>query len=171
MSRALIETIQSQTQVMFFNFSTALKTCDLNDTLCGMPIWKHVYHTLHSCDQWYINPMCYQEPDFQEPGLNSLDELGERVLSRQELVAYFEQIQAKIMRYLETLQDESLYEFPEGCHYNRLSLIMGQMRHFYCHMGNINAATMVKIGKWPRVIGMSGLGKNLDEEFEDSLFE
>jgi hypothetical protein len=33
-----------------------LQTCNLDFILCDLPVWKHVYHMLHSCDQWFINP-------------------------------------------------------------------------------------------------------------------
>ena len=26
-----------------------------NKNYCDMPLWKHIYHTLHSLDMWYIN--------------------------------------------------------------------------------------------------------------------
>ena len=73
MNDVLIHTIIEHTKVMFYNFSITLKTCDMDTILCDMPIWKHVYHTLHSLDQWYINPEVYTEPNFHEPNLNSLD--------------------------------------------------------------------------------------------------
>ena len=146
MNDVLIHTIIEHTKVMFYNFSITLKTCDMDTILCDMPIWKHVYHTLHSLDQWYINPEVYTEPDFHEPNLNSLDDYdNKKVLSRELLIDYFESIQEKIMEYLGSLSDADLYEKPDGCAYNRLSLILGQFRHFprrcpseymalpYCH--------------------------------------
>ena len=131
MNDILINTIIEHTNLMFYNFSITLKTCDMDLILCDMPIWKHVYHTLHSLDQWYINPEVYTEPDFHEPNLNSLDDYdNQKVLSREMLIDYFETIKEKIMEYLNSLSDEDLYEKPDGCEYNRLSLILGQFRHF-----------------------------------------
>lgn len=98
MERRLVETIKASTEIMFHNFYVTLVTCDMDYVLCDMPIWKHCYHTLHSCDQWYINPLDYEEPPFHEDGLNSLDYLGTKVLSRQELLDYFEKVRSKIMR-------------------------------------------------------------------------
>lgn len=163
MERRLIETIKASTEIMFHDFYVTLVTCDMDYILCGMPIWKHCYHTLHSCDQWYINPMVYEEPPFHEEGLNSLDYLGTKVLSRQQLLDYFETVKAKIMAYLDGLNDADLYDSPKGYKHNRLECIIGQMRHFYAHLGNINATTIIEIGKWPRVVGMSGLEKGLDK--------
>ena len=63
----LVNNIKKQTEVMFINADIMLKTCDLDFVLCDMPIWKHVYHMLHSCDQWFINPFDFTEPNFHEP--------------------------------------------------------------------------------------------------------
>ena len=56
MPRELVEAIRLNTEVLFVNAEIMLKTCDLDYVLCDMPIYKHVYHAFHSCDQWYINP-------------------------------------------------------------------------------------------------------------------
>ncbi|MEZ3421428.1 MAG: hypothetical protein K1V95_05865 [Eubacterium sp.] len=168
MKRELIESISATTEIMFHNFYVTLVTCDMNYILCGMPIWKHCYHTLHSCDQWFINPTQYEEPPFHEAGLNSLDYLGEKVLSRANLLNYFEQVKAKILSYLDGLSDADLYEKPEGYAHIRLECMMGQMRHFYCHLGNINATTIMETNKWPRVVGMSGYEQGLDK---NNLYE
>lgn len=101
MNRALTDTLKEQTRILLHNFKTAIETCDMDYILCGAPVWKHVYHTLHSCDQWFINPEQYTEPAFHEPTLNSLDHWSEKRLSRGDLLDYFESIQYKIMRYLD----------------------------------------------------------------------
>lgn len=168
MERRLVETLKNGTEIMFHNFYVTLVTCDMDYVLCEMPIWKHCYHTLHSCDRWFINPAKYEEPSFHEEGLNSLDVMSEKVLTREDLLRYFEQVKAKIMAYLDTLCDADLYELPEGYIHNRLECIIGQMRHFYCHLGNINATTIIETGKWPRVVGMSGLTQGLDK---NNLYE
>lgn len=155
MSPQLVNTIKLSTEVLFTNAEIMLKTCNLDFILCGMPIWKHVYHMLHSCDQWYINPYEYTEPDFHEPNLNSLDIESEKILSRDELFQYLDSVKIKIMEYLDTLTDEMLYDIPSGCQSNRLGLILLQIRHFYAHLGNINATTIMETNQWPRVVGIS----------------
>lgn len=45
---------------------------------------------------------------------------------------------------------------------------MGQMRHFYCHLSNINATTIIETNKWPRVVGMNGYEQGLDK---NNLYE
>lgn len=161
--RQLVETIKASTEIMFHNFYVTLITCNMDYILCDMPIWKHCYHTLHSCDKWFINPMKYEEPDFHEEGLDSLDYLGDKVLSKEELLVYFERVKSKIFAYLDGLNDVNLYENPEKYKHNRLECMIGQMRHFYCHLGNINATTIIETNKWPRVVGMSGLEQGLDK--------
>jgi hypothetical protein len=86
------------------------------------------------------------------------------VLSRETLLDYYEQIQLKTMAYLQTLDDESLSQKPDGCRYARMALILGQYRHLYAHLGNINATTIIQTGMWPRVVGLdSDLSKGLYE--------
>lgn len=167
MSTELVHTIKLNTQVLFTNASIMLQTCNLDFILCGMPVWKHAYHMLHSCDQWYINPNEYTEPEFHEPNLNSLDIPSERKLSRGELLEYLEKISNKISTYLDNLTDTMLYEIPAGCVSNRLGLILSQFRHFYAHLGNINATTILETNQWPRVIGTSGkCGKSTEGLYE-----
>lgn len=161
MHRELVKTIKESTKVLFINFETTLKTCDMDYVLCDMPIWKHCYHTLHSLDQWYINPYNYSEPPFHKNMLNSLDYIDdETLLTREQLMEYFKTIQAKLLDYIDGLNDEDLYEVPKNCKYNRLEHILGQFRHFHCHMGNINASTMVAKNQWPRVVGTYALDKD-----------
>ena len=153
MSNELVDVIQLHTEMIFDNANNMLQTCNMDFILCDFPIWKHVYHMLHSCDQWFINPNHYNEPDFHEPNMNSLDIMTEKVLSREDLLKYLECVREKIMRYIDSLTDEMLYEIPLDGTTNRLSHILGQYRHFYAHLGNINATTIIETNKWPRVQG------------------
>lgn len=165
MKQSLVNEIATQTETFFHNVKTCLLTCDVQAELCGMPIWKHAYHMLHSIDQWFINPAQYNEPPFHEDGLNSLNIASDKSLSQSELLSYLQAIQAKVMDFLANLSDESLSETPPNCPHTRLSLILGSFRHTYSHLGNINAATMLATGKWPRIVGMdSDYSKGLYEE-------
>lgn len=164
MERNLINAITKQTEILFANVETTIATCDLDYVLCDMPIHKHVYHTLHSLDRWFINPNDYIEPSFHEPGLNSLDIESSKTLSREELNFYFDTIKSKIYSYLGSLTDDMLYTKPVNCPYTVLELILGQYRHLDCHLGNINCTTIINTGKWPRVVGLDGdLTKGLYE--------
>ena len=151
----LSEAILPCVDVMFRNFETMLRTFDPQTELFGMPLWKHAYHMLHSCDQWFINPDCYDEPLFHAPGLNSLDELVlDPCLGRESLLAYLASIREKCLRYVESLRDEDWTQAPEGCAHTRMELMLGQLRHAHTHLGNINAVTMQQTGRWPRVVGL-----------------
>lgn len=123
---------------------------------CEMPCWKHIYHTLHSLDLWYINPRdkTFQEPAIHEDGLNNLDLLSEKKLSREEIEDYFECIDRKIKEYTAGLTDEQLLEYPEDCEYCRFTLILAQFRHLHSHMGMIMGFVIDDTGLWPRVLGL-----------------
>lgn len=163
----LVDAIKQNTEVLFINAEIMLKTCNCEFILCSMPIWKHVYHTLHSCDQWYINPTEFTEPDFHVCNLNSLDDECDKALTKDELMLYLANIKQKIMGFLDTLDDDMLYETPSGCKTNRLSMIMSQFRHFYAHLGMINATTVIETEQWPRVVGLTGKsGKSTEGLFE-----
>ena len=164
---SLVDSIKAHTKIMFQNADIMLKTCNLDFVLCDFPVWKHVYHMLHSCDQWFINPTIYEEPDFHEPNMNSLNIMTEKRLSRDELSGYLESVQTKIIAYLDSLTDEALCELPQNCQTNRLSLILSQQRHFYAHLGYINATTIIETNEWPRVIGITGKSGDSSE----GLFE
>jgi len=144
---------------------TMLLTFEPEAMLFEMPLWKHAYHMLHSCDRWFINPTKYEEPSFHTSGLNSLDDpVFEPRLSREDLLAYLEIIQAKILRYMSRVTDAQWAQPPEDCSFARMTLLLGQFRHIYSHMGNINAVTMQQTGKWPRVVG-------LEWQISDELWE
>jgi hypothetical protein len=73
-----------------------------DEEFCCTPLWKHVYHTLHSLDRWYINPCIYTEPDFHSEGLNDLNIPSNGFLSRDKLKKYAIQVEERINRYLDT---------------------------------------------------------------------
>ena len=151
----LVEAIRRNTKHLFESASIMLQTCNMDYVLCDFPIWKHVYHMLHSCDQYFINPHEYTEPTFHELNLNSLNIMTEKVLTREDLNKYCDDVCNKIMQYIDSLTDETLCEVPQGYRSNLLSLILSQYRHFYAHLGNINATTIIETNKWPRVAGGS----------------
>ena len=121
---------------------------------CDMPLWKHVYHTLHSLDQWYINPSKYIEPAFHVANLNSLDVHTDKVLSKQEVDQYLLSVTNKIEAYIGRLDENLLLEKPEGCKWTRLTLIIAQLRHLQYHTGIIMGFIICDTGKWPLVIGL-----------------
>lgn len=121
---------------------------------CEMPVWKHIYHTLHSLDMWYINPLVYDEPDFHTDNLNDLDVYTDGYLSRALLKEYYNQIRDKILLYLDEMNDERLLETPPKCPYTRFNLILAQHRHLDMHIGMLMGYVIAGDGLWPRVLGL-----------------
>ncbi|MDR0616942.1 MAG: hypothetical protein LBG29_09055 [Synergistaceae bacterium] len=155
-----LNVIKEQTCRALINLENALD-CVSNDECWFFefdenPIWKHVYHTLHSLDQWFINPNIYTEPDFHEHDLNNLFVAvsTNKNLSCEDMKHYFRNIKTKIEKYLESLSDNDLLQRPEKCSSDRLSLIIGQHRHLHCHIGTLIAISVIKNGVWPKIIGM-----------------
>ena len=155
MSMPLSFLMRPRVEATLHNARVMLLTFDPQAELFDMPLWKHAYHMLHSCDRWFINPARYDEPPFHTPGLNSLDDpVLEPRLTREDLLAYLEAIRAKVLAYMDATTDGQWAQPPEGYPATRLELLLGQLQHFCGHMGNINAVTMQRIGKWPRMVGM-----------------
>lgn len=125
-----------------------------SDMYCGTPLYKHVYHTLHSLDRCYVNPFVYTEPDFHTEGLNDLNLPGGAFLSRENLKTYAAQVKIKIIRYLDELTDEQLHDKPENCELTRFELILGQHRHLDMHIGMLMGFVIAKQGRWPKVLGL-----------------
>lgn len=123
---------------------------------CRMPMWKHVYHMLHSLDIWFINPRDkhFVEPEFHEKDMNNLDVFSDAKLSRNQINDYYHSIEQKICDYLKHLPEEELLAMPEECEYTRFTLIMAQHRHLHSHMGMIMGFIIDDTGKWPRVVGL-----------------
>ncbi|MBE5780884.1 MAG: hypothetical protein E7328_03565 [Clostridiales bacterium] len=120
---------------------------------CAMPLFKHVYHTLHSLDQWFINPEQYTEPPFHKPSLNDLNTVTEDVLTREELLCYCDSVCMKIRNYLNNLTEDDLLAAPEGCPNSRFMLMLAQHRHLNAHLGMLMGFIIAKTGDWPRVMG------------------
>lgn len=121
-----------------------------------MPMWKHVYHMLHSLDRWFINPrgLDFREPDFHEPDLNNLDVPAHKRLTRQQLEQYLDQTSDKVLEYIAQLKDNSLLEYPPHSEYTRFTLMLGQLRHLHTHMGMLMGFLVADENRWPYVLGL-----------------
>lgn len=157
--KELIEIIRDQTKRALWEIDNVIDAVpdDMWGTCyCGMPMWKHIYHTLHSLDRWYVNPRDeeYREPRFHVENLNNLDVVTDGVVSRAEINRYRGEIRAKIETYLLVIGDEELLEYPNGCEYVRFTLILAQFRHLHTHMGMLMGVVVAETGLWPRVVGL-----------------
>ncbi|HHZ05930.1 MAG TPA: hypothetical protein GX401_03985 [Clostridiales bacterium] len=128
------------------------------DTLfCDMPLYKHIYHMLHSLDRWFINPYDeFTEPYIHIDNLNNLDVKTNKFITRVEINDYLESIKGKINNYLSSLADDILLTKPTGSPYTRFTLIMAQHRHLHSHMGMVMGFIIQDTGCWPTVLGLNG---------------
>ncbi len=149
-----IDTIKRVTDLMFENLLISMKTIDWNTDICGAPAWRYIYHTLHSADKFFINPLNYEEPAFHIEKLDWPDTPSEIILSRKTLYAYYEQVRKKILDYLDGLTDSQLTERPNG-KLSRLGLVFSQFRHMYAHIGILNGITIARTNQYPRVLNES----------------
>ncbi len=97
-----LDIIKDQTQRALWEVKNVMDCIPVNlwkKCYCGMPMWKHVYHMLHSLDLWFINPRDkdFTEPSFHEYDLNNLDMLTEKELTRDELTGYYTNVKVKIL--------------------------------------------------------------------------
>jgi hypothetical protein len=158
---SLVQIIRDQTRRALWEVKNVIDCIpnELWDKLyCEMPLWKHVYHMLHSLDLWLINPrdVNFHEPSFHVKDLNNLDVISEKRLTREELDSYYNQIAEKINNYVEGLQDKDLLEKPDNCEYTKFTLILAQYRHLHSHMGMIMGFIIDDTNQWPRVVGLEG---------------
>jgi hypothetical protein len=151
--------ISEQTRILFTNIEAifnAIEESDIyNQDICDWPLAEQIYHTLHSMDQWFINPYEYKE---SEAVLHRTE--NNEVFTKIELVDYYVSVKLKIMKYLETLSPATLLGNPVGCQFSRLALILGQYRHFMYHIGLIHGCLRVHTrGSSPTYFGFGQLSK------------
>jgi len=121
---------------------------------CEIPLWKHIYHMLHSLDQWYTNPRVYIQPSFHEKDLNNLDVRSNKQLNREDIGRYFNMLKRKITDYNDALTDYILLQKPEKCEWTRFTLILAQHRHLHSHMGMLMGFIIEDTGMWPKTLGL-----------------
>lgn len=155
----LVQSVREQTRRALWEIRNVIDCVPdaMWDSLyCEMPVWKHIYHTLHSLDRWFINPSVYTEPSIHTDGLNDLDTFTQGHLSRSDINDYLADIEHKLGLYLSSLTDAMLCEKPENCRFTRMTLILGQHRHLHSHMGMLMGFIIAETGRWPRVLGLEG---------------
>ncbi len=157
MENGLVSIITAQTGILFQNIDETLKGISENQLydqgICDWPLAEQLYHLLHSLDNWFINPAEFRESPIAAKKAKSR-------LTLSDLRQYRNAIEQKIDSYLETLSDGRLSEYPEGCRFNRLTLVLGQYRHLMYHIGLIHGCLRVhSAGNNPAYHGLGQTGK------------
>ena len=160
----LMNPIRDRGYALIDNLGRLIQTADLEYVFFNVPIWKHIYHTLYWFDYHFATPLGFIGADFHELNLESIDAQTTKSITKEQLIKYYISISVKSKKYLNELNDQMLYEQPEGYETNRLGIILGQFRHAYCHIGNINCTTIIRTGEWPLVASHK-------EDFEKGLYE
>ncbi len=153
----LVEIIKDQTDRALWEVKNVIDCVydDMwNKEYCNAPLWQHIYHMLHSLDMWFINPFIYDEPVIHTDNLNNLDIKPEVHLSKTEIYDYYYEIRVKIEKYILSLTDDKLLEYPENCRYTIFTLILAQFRHLHSHMGMIMGFIIDDKNMWPAVLGL-----------------
>ena len=115
---SLIASINEQASRLFVNTEHLLAYVDdglLTAPISKWPLWRQIYHMLHSMDQWFINPFEYEDErdgGFDLAALNTTT--SATPLTKSELSACYARIKNKTVRYLESLTVQKLSEHPPG---------------------------------------------------------
>jgi hypothetical protein len=154
----LVASIKSQILILYKNIDELFSSLDVDmlDEKAGRwPLWRQLYHMLHSMDQWFINP--YRYNDHMKNGADIaglVKETGIR-LSKKDLTDYYASIRNKIDKYIAGLDTATLEEKPEACPFTRFELFIGQTRHIMYHIGMIHGILIVRRDVLPEYYGLS----------------
>ena len=168
----IIRQIKAQQEINFINVRDQILKADLETVFDGENHSRYIFHYLHSMDRFFINPCNYVyegEKLFGIPeGLSAIDPTREGyindssiVISKKQLLDYFDYVHAKIDAYFEKLTADQLVEAPEGCDYSRLELILAQFRHLMWHVGLSSGITFSTNHEWNKFTGLKKLNLKL----------
>ena len=153
------ESIQKQTIQIFENLEIIIESISeekFQSIIGGFPIWKNMYHCIHSLDKNLIDPTLYCEPSFHEKNMDVIYLETLKKLSKKELINYYTEVKLKIMSYLNSLNDDKLLEkvYLKEKYYTRLELILAQLRHVFYHVGYLHCCIKIEYGNTPEYIGL-----------------
>lgn len=176
----IILQIKKQQDINFINIRDQILFADLNTIFDDVNNSRYIFHYLHSMDRFFINPIGYvyegqklfgipENLSVIDPERVGYEEDASIVISRQQLLDYFEYVKNKIDVYFENLTCNQLLETPEGCEYSRLELILAQFRHIMWHVGVSSAITYGSKKEWNEFTGLNGLHKLIAKDsYENS---
>lgn len=162
----IIRQIKKQQDINFVNVKDQILAAVVETPVDAENNSRYIFHYLHSLDRFFINPaeFVYEgETLFGIPeNLSILDSKREGyekdssiVISRNQLLDYFEYVQNKITAYFEIVTAQDLLQKPEGVEYTRLELILGQFRHLMWHVGFSSAAALFSKKEWNTYKGLN----------------
>ena len=166
----IIRQIASQQEINFINIKDQILTADLETVFDGENNSRYIFHYLHSMDRFFINPMDYVYEGEKlfgiQENLSVIDPSREGyvsdksiVISRDQLLNYFEYVKRKIESYFEKLTAVELLEKPKDCDYTRMELILGQFRHLMWHVGLSSGITFCSKKEWNKFTGLQKINK------------
>lgn len=153
------ESIQRQSKQIFDNIDILFDSIpddEFDSIKGGFPTWKNFYHCIHSLDKNFIDPSKYQEPGLHEKNMDVIYLITPRILSKKELMDYYQIVKDKVNNYLDNLTDALLLEKAvlNNNEYTRLELILAQLRHVFYHVGYIHCCIKMEKGSTPEYIGL-----------------
>ncbi len=168
--KEMVLQIKQQQEINFKNIYDQIQLADLETVFDGENNSRYIFHYLHSMDRFFMNPADYvyegeklfgikENLSVIDPERAGYEEDTSIVISRQQLLDYFEYVKDKINTFFDAMSDEQLTEKPEGCEYTRLELILGQFRHLMWHVGLSSAITFSIKNQWNEFTGLSGFRK------------
>ena len=155
----IVDNIIAQSGQLFKNIEYLFDYIDdalLKKQICKWPLWRQIYHMLHSMDQWFINPYRYSDSrsdGYKIAALNT--ELASLSLNKEQLHEYYLQIKEKTWNYLRNLRGSDLSTCPEESNFTKLELILGQFRHVMFHIGMIHGCILMEKDEIPGYVGLS----------------
>jgi len=153
------KSVQTQTVQIFENLEIIIESIPeekFQSTIGGFPIWKNLYHCIHSLDKNLIDPASYSEPCFHEKNMDVIYLETTTKLSKNQLINYYLEVKQKIMNYLNLLTDKKLLEkvYLNEKYYTRLELILAQLRHVFYHVGYLHCCIKIEYENTPEYIGL-----------------
>jgi len=151
--------IRRQSKQIFHNIENifnAVTEESISSIIGVFPVWKQIYHLLHSMDQNFINPTNFSEPDFHTKNLNIIFLDTGDPLSFGQLFKYYKQVRAKLEAYLQGLNDTTLEETIRfrDMELTRLELLLAQFRHIFYHVGYLHCCLKLLNGETPEYAGL-----------------
>ena len=127
---------------------------DFEESVNGFYIWQQFYHMINSMDRIFIDPENYEWPKFHEENKNNLEYYFEKILTKECLYNYFQEVKNKINDYLENINENELLNKSnhKTIEMTKFDHILAQFRHMAFHLGYLHNCTKVMFGNTPEHI-------------------